>query len=145
MIKLSKIKPHPDNPRLIKDESFHKLCESLKTFPEMMAKREIIIDTWTNPIILCGNQRYKALKEIGYKEIPDKWIKTAEDLTDDQKKELMIKDNIQAGDWDEDILSEWNQDDLNEWGIDQVCRDPELKGRIKVLNQQGQPAMNPAG
>ena len=69
-------------------------------------------------MILCGNQRYKALKEIGYKEIPEEWIKTADDLTEDQKRELMIKDNIQAGDWNFDELDNWNKDELEGWGLE---------------------------
>ncbi len=117
MIKLSKLKVHPDNPRLIKDVDFTRLCDSLKGFPEMMEKREIIIDSWENPVILCGNQRFKVLKEIGYKEIPENWVKTAENLTEDQKKELMIRDNVSQGDWDFDLLKEWDQDKLSEWGV----------------------------
>lgn len=120
MIKLSTIKPNPDNPRLIKDEKFYKLVNSLETFGEkMMPLRPIVIDE--NNIILGGNMRFKALKEIGYKEVPDDWIKRADDLTDDQKREFIIKDNVGFGEWDFDVLSnEWNTDELVEWGLDYV-------------------------
>lgn len=118
MIKLTTIKSNPDNPRLIKDEKFYKLCESLKSFGEkMMPLRPIVIDE--NNIILGGNMRFKALKEIGYKEVPDDWIKRADDLSNDQKREFIIKDNVGFGEWDFDILSnEWDVDQLEQWGMD---------------------------
>lgn len=117
-IKLSSIKPNPENPRLIKDDKFYKLLESIKTFGEkMMPLRPIVIDE--NKIILGGNMRFKALKELGYKEVPDDWIKAAKDLTEEQKKEFIIKDNVGFGSWDFDVLAnEWDSDLLEGWGLD---------------------------
>lgn len=117
-IKLSSIKPNPENPRLIKDDKFYKLLESLKTFGEkMMPLRPIVIDE--NNIILGGNMRFKALKELGYKEVPADWIKQAKDLTEEQKKEFIIKDNVGFGNWDFDVLAnEWDSDLLEGWGLD---------------------------
>ena len=117
-IKLSSIKPNPENPRLIKDDKFYKLLESIKTFGEkMMPLRPIVIDE--NKIILGGNMRFKALKELGYKEVPADWIKAAKDLTEEQKKEFIIKDNVGFGSWDFDSLAyEWDSDLLEGWGLD---------------------------
>lgn len=117
-IKLSSIKPNPDNPRIIKDEKFHKLVKSLKTFGEkMMPLRPIIIDE--NNIILGGNMRFKALKELNYKEVPEDWIKSTQDMTEAEKREFIIKDNVGFGDWDFDMLSnEWDSELLNDWGLE---------------------------
>lgn len=117
-VKLSTLKPNPDNPRLIKDDKFYKLVESIKTFGEkMMPLRPIVIDE--NQIILGGNMRFKALKELGYKEIPTDWIKQANDLSDDQKKEFIIKDNVGFGDWDFEALgNDWDGEMLEQWGLE---------------------------
>ena len=80
-VKLSTIKPNPNNPRIIKDEKFEKLVKSIKDFPKMMELRPMIINK--DNIVLGGNMRLKALKELGYKEVPDEWVKRAEDLTED--------------------------------------------------------------
>lgn len=116
-MKLSQIQPNPDNPRLIKDDKFEKLVKSLKDFPQMMKLRPIIIDE--NNIIQGGNMRFKALKELGYSEVPDEWIKQGRDLTPEQWREFVIKDNLAYGEmnWDM-ILSDWDQELLKEWGLD---------------------------
>ncbi len=115
-MKLSKIKLNPNNPRLIKDEKFNQLVKSIKDFPKMMKLRPIIIDT--SNMVLGGNMRLKALKELGYKEIPEEWIKQADELTEDEKREFIIKDNIGFGEHDWDILVSWDSDLLEEWGLD---------------------------
>lgn len=117
-VKLSSIKPNPDNPRIIKDEKFHKLVKSLETFGEkMMPLRPIIVDE--NNIILGGNMRFKALKELNYKEVPEDWIKSTQDMTESEKREFIIKDNVGFGDWDFDMLSnEWDTELLNDWGLE---------------------------
>jgi hypothetical protein len=118
MIKLSTIKPNPDNPRLIKDEKFYKLVSSLETFGEkMMPLRPIVVDE--NNIILGGNMRFKALKELGYSKVPESWIKRAEELTEAEKREFIIKDNVGFGEWDWSLLSnEWENAELGQWGLD---------------------------
>ena len=118
MIKLSTIKPNENNPRFVKDEKFEKLCKSIESFAEkMMPLRPIVIDE--NNIILGGNMRFKALKHLGYKEIPSDWIKQANDLTEEEKNEFIIKDNVGFGDWDWEVLAnEWNSEELEEWGLD---------------------------
>ena len=116
-IKLSTLKPNPGNPRLIKDDKFKKLCESIKQFPRMMELRPIIVDE--NSIILGGNMRYSALKELGYKDVPPEWVIAAADLTEEQKQEFIIKDNVGFGEWDWNILAnEWNVSNLTDWGLD---------------------------
>lgn len=116
-VKLSSIQKNPSNPRFIKDDRFKKLVKSLEEFPEMMKLRPIIINK--NAVILGGNQRYEALKQIGYKEIPETWVQKAEDLTEAQQREFIIKDNVGFGqhDWDK-LANEWNTEDLVDWGLD---------------------------
>ena len=116
-MKLSEIKPNPNNPRLIKDDRFKKLVNSIKEFPKMMDLRPIVVDN--DNTILGGNMRYKALKELGYKEIPDTWIKRAEDLTVDEQRRFIAVDNVEFGEWDWEVLTnEWNVEELTEWGLD---------------------------
>ncbi len=116
-MKLSEIKANPNNPRLIKDAKFEKLCKSIEDFPKMMSIRPIIVDN--NNVILGGNMRFKALKHLGHKDIPDHWVKRADDLTEEQKKEFIIKDNVGFGEHDWDLLAnEWDALDLEEWGLE---------------------------
>jgi len=81
-MKLNQIKSNPNNPRIIKDEKFKKLCESIKALPKMMELRPIVVDE--NFIVQGGNMRLKALNELGYKEIPDTWVKQAKDFTEEE-------------------------------------------------------------
>ena len=115
-MKLSEIKLNKANPRLIKDDKFHKLVQSIKEFPKMMALRPIVIDN--DGTILGGNMRFKALTELGYKEVPDEWIKRADALTDDEKQRFIIEDNVGFGEWDFEALQDWDTDKLDEWGLD---------------------------
>lgn len=125
-MKLSQIKPNPNNPRIIKDENFKKLVQSLRDFPEMMAKRPMVCVTDVDSKIypLGGNGRYKALKELKYTEIPDEWVQMADEWTEEQRKEFVIKDNVGYGEWDwDDLANNWDTDKLEDWGLDL----PELK------------------
>ena len=111
------IKSNPNNPRLIKDERFEKLKKSIKEFPKMMALRPMVINK--DNIVLGGNMRLKALKELGYTELPDEWVKRAEDLTDEEAKRFIIADNVGFGEHDWEILAnEWNAEELADWGLD---------------------------
>jgi len=117
MVKLSAIKPNPSNPRLIKDEKFEKLKQSIKDFPQMMELRPMVVDETMT--LLGGNMRFKALQDLGYKEVPDNWIKKASELTEEQKKEFIIKDNVGFGEWEwEQLANEWDVEQLAEWGLD---------------------------
>ena len=116
-MKLSDIKANPDNPRIIKDDKFRKLVNSIKEFPKMMALRPLVINE--ENVVLGGNMRLKALKEIGYKEIPDEWIKRAADLTPDEQNRFIIADNVAFGEHDWDLLRQnWDVAQLDEWGMD---------------------------
>ena len=116
-MKLNRIKLNPGNPRLIKDDKFKKLVESIKDFPAMMSLRPIVVNS--EMMILGGNMRYKACQELGMKEIPDEWVKIAEGLTEDEQKRFIIEDNVPFGEWDYDILAnEWDADLLQEWGLE---------------------------
>lgn len=111
---LSAIKANPNNPRLIKDDKFHKLVKSIKEFPEMLNLRPIVINS--DSIVLGGNMRLKACKEAGLKEVP---VILADDLTEEQQRQFIIKDNVGYGEWDwEDLANNWNVEDLSEWGLD---------------------------
>ena len=112
-LKVSEVKLNPNNPRLIKDDKFKKLVQSVKDFPEMMEIRPIVVNQ--DMIILGGNMRYKACVEAGLKLVPV----IIADLTEEKQKEFLIKDNTSGGEWDWDILAnEWNTDELQEWGLD---------------------------
>jgi DNA modification methylase len=114
IVKINSIKTNPKNPRLIKDDKFKKLVKSIQEFPQMLELRPIVVDE--NNIILGGNMRYKACVEAGLKEI---YILKAEDLTEQQKDEFIVKDNVGFGEWDWDSLAnEWDTEKLQDWGLD---------------------------
>lgn len=113
-IKLSKIKPNPANPRLIKDDKFTKLVQSLRDFPQMADIRPIVVNK--DMVILGGNMRFKAMKEAGWKECP---VIIADNLTEEQEREFIIKDNVGFGDWDMAIItSDFDRVKLIQWGFD---------------------------
>ena len=116
-MKLKDIKSNPNNPRIIKDERFDKLKKSIKEFPKMMALRPMVINQ--DNIVLGGNMRLKALKELGYKDLPEEWIKRAEDLTDEEARRFIIADNVGFGEHDWEMLAnEWDSVELEDWGLD---------------------------
>jgi DNA modification methylase len=113
-VKISEVKTNPKNPRLIKDDKFKKLVKSIQDFPQMLELRPIVVDE--NNIVLGGNMRLKACKEAGLKEV---FIVRAENLTEEQKDEFIVKDNVGFGEWDWDILAnEWDAEKLDDWGLD---------------------------
>ena len=114
LISISKIKSNPNNPRIIKDEKFAKLVNSIKGFQKMLELRPIVVND--DMIVLGGNMRLKACKEAGLKEVP---VIKASDLTEDQQREFIIKDNVGFGEWDwEMIANEWDAEQVAEWGLD---------------------------
>lgn len=113
-MKLSDLIPTENNPRQIKKEDFERLKKSLKSFPKMLDIREIVIDE--NNKILGGHQRVKALIANGETEVN---VKIVEGLSEEEKREFIIRDNVQNGEWDFDILAnEWDDLPLEEWGVD---------------------------
>ncbi len=115
IVKLSEVKLNPNNPRLIKDDKFKKLVQSIKDFPEMLNIRPIVVNS--DMVILGGNMRYKACKEAGLKEIPI----IITNLSEDKQREFLIKDNTSGGEWDWEVLAnEWDSEELESWGLDLV-------------------------
>lgn len=113
LAKISEIKSNPDNPRIIKNNKFYKLVNSIKQFPKMLELRPIVVNE--KMVVLGGNMRLKACKEAGLKEVP---IVMAEDLTADEQKEFIIKDNVNFGSWDAEMLAnEWDLNKLLDWGL----------------------------
>ena len=113
-IEIKKIKVNPNNPRFIKNEKYLKLIKSLKDFPEMLEKRPLVIDE--NNIILWGNMRFRACQELWFQEID---VIIAKDWSEEQKREFLIKDNINFGEWDmNELANSRNTNLLDEWGFD---------------------------
>lgn len=134
MIKLSFIKSNPNNPRTIKDQRFNKLVQSIKEFPKMMELRPIVIDS--DSMILGGNMRLKALQEAGYKEVPEEWIKSADQLTQEEKRRFIIADNVGFGEHDWDVLAnEWDSNELEDWGMILPIESEELEEKEKNVDQ----------
>ena len=114
VVPISQVVPNSQNPRIVNKAKFEKLKKSIQDFPEMLNLRPLILNK--DNVILGGNMRYKAIVELGYSEVP---IIRAEDLTERQAQEFIIKDNLSFGDWDWDILAnEWDSVELGEWGLD---------------------------
>jgi hypothetical protein len=123
LVKISEVKPNPKNPRIIKDGKFQKLVKSIQEFPDMLNKRPLVVftDVDNKYVVLGGNMRLKACKEIGLKEIP---IIVADEWTEEQKNEFLIKDNVGFGEWDWDSLAnEWDDEKLDDWGLDLPIND----------------------
>lgn len=113
-VQITELKVNPDNPRLIKDDKFKKLVKSIQDFPQMLEIRPIVVND--EMVVLGGNMRLKACIEAGLKEVP---IIKASQLTPEQQKEFIIKDNVGFGEWDWDtIANEWDVDQVTEWGLD---------------------------
>ena len=113
-VDIRQVRSNPDNPRFIKGDKFEKLVKSIREFPQMLELRPIVVNK--NMIVLGGNMRLKACEEAGIDQVP---IIFADNLTEEQQKEFIIKDNSSFGEWDWDLLAnEWDVDMLNDWGID---------------------------
>jgi ParB-like chromosome segregation protein Spo0J len=113
-IDIYQVKSNPNNPRVIKDDKFEKLVRSIKEFPKMLEIRPIVVND--DMIVLGGNMRLKACKAAGLTHVP---IIKASDLTEEEQRQFIIKDNVSGGEWDWDMLAnEWDVEELQEWGLD---------------------------
>lgn len=129
--KITDIKLNPNNPRLIKDDKFKKLVQSIKDFPEMLDIRPIVVNK--DMIILGGNMRFRACKEAGIKEIPV----IVTDLSEEKQREFLIKDNTSGGEWDWDMIAnEWDADELEAWGLDLPVFDIKDEGTAEEDNYE---------
>jgi DNA modification methylase len=135
LIQISKLKNNdgqipdvPKNPRFIKDTRFEKLVKSLQDNPEMLSARELLVYQHENQnIVIGGNMRLRAAKELGYKELP---CKILTDLTSEQIRAIVIKDNVSFGSDDfESLSNEWDSLELEEWGMEltETPQDLELE------------------
>ena len=131
-MKTNKLKMNPNNPRRIQPDKLEKLCASITNLPQMMTLRPIVYDPVTMHV-LGGNQRLAAIRKLGMKDIPDEWAIAATDLTPEQQKEFVLRDNVQLGDWDFEMLSaEFGEFDLEEMGMDM----PEIESEIKDIDEK---------
>jgi ParB-like chromosome segregation protein Spo0J len=111
---INEIKPNPNNPRIIKDVKFKQLVKSIQDFPQMLDLRPIVIDE--NNMVLGGNMRLKACIEAGLTDVP---VIHANNLSEAQKKEFIVKDNVGYGEWDwDDLANNWDAEELTDWGLD---------------------------
>jgi len=119
ILPIKQIKLNPNNPRVVKDDKFAKLVQSIKEFPKMLHIRPIVVND--DMIVLGGNMRLRAVKEAGLTEVP---VIKASDLSEKEQREFIIKDNVGYGDWDWDMLAnEWDKEELDEWGLDTIRQD----------------------
>jgi DNA modification methylase len=121
-VPINTVKANPNNPRIIKDDKFAKLVKSINEFPQMLNLRPIVVND--DMVVLGGNMRLKACKEAGLKEIP---IIKASELTEQQQKEFIVKDNVGYGEWDwNDLANNWDEQELQDWGLDIPGFDAEV-------------------
>ena len=119
---ITEIKSNPNNPRLIKDHKFKQLVKSIQDFPQMLELRPIVIDE--NNMVLGGNMRLKACLEAGLTDVP---VIHANNLSEEKKKEFIVKDNVGYGEWDwDDLANNWDALELTEWGLDIPNFDAEV-------------------
>ena len=112
-VPIGTIKNNPNNPRVIKDDKFKKLVQSIKDLPEMAEVRPVVVNT--DMVVLGGNMRLKAMREAGWKDVPIHVV----DWDEDKQRQFIIKDNVSGGEWDWDMLAnEWDTEELQEWGLD---------------------------
>lgn len=130
---IKEIKSNPNNPRIIKDEKFAKLKKSIQEFPKMMELRPMVVNS--ENIVLGGNMRLKALKELGYTDIPNEWVKRADELTEDETRRFIIADNVGFGEHDWEMLAnEWDNEELADWGLD--VWQPETDVDYSILDEE---------
>jgi site-specific DNA-methyltransferase (adenine-specific) len=112
-VPIGTIKNNPNNPRVIKDDKFKKLVQSIKDLPEMAEVRPVVVNT--DMVVLGGNMRLKAMREAGWKDVPIQVV----DWDEDKQRQFIIKDNVSGGEWDWEMLAnEWDIEELQEWGLD---------------------------
>jgi len=133
-VDIRQVRNNPDNPRFIKDHKFEKIVKSIKEFPQMLELRPIVVNQ--DMVVLGGNMRLKACEAAGITEVP---IIFADNLTPEQEKEFIIKDNSSFGEWDWDLLAnEWDVDQLNDWGMDVPYTEDDIEEMGNPMNEQSE-------
>jgi len=139
LINIQEVRPNENNPRFIKDYKFKKLVKSIKEFPEMLKLRPIVVNT--DMVVLGGNMRLKACKEAGLKEV---WVLKADDLTEQQQREFIVKDNVGFGEWDWDVLAnDWNGQQVSDWGLTVVPFEDSVEEVIEQEINKQEKKLNP--
>jgi len=130
-VDIRQVRSNPDNPRFIKGDKFEKLVKSIREFPQMLELRPIVVNK--DMIVLGGNMRLKACEEAGIEQVP---IIFADNLTEEQQKEFIIKDNSSFGEWDWDLLAnEWDTEQLIDWGLDIHNFDTDIEDEKDLSDQ----------
>ena len=139
LINIQEVRPNENNPRFIKDYKFKKLVKSIKEFPEMLKLRPIVVNS--DMVVLGGNMRLKACKEAGLKEV---YILVADELTQEQEREFIVKDNVGFGEWDWDILAnDWNGQQVSDWGLTVVPFEDSVEELIEQEINKQDKKLNP--
>ena len=113
LVPIGQVRLNPNNPRGIKDEKYRALVKSIRDFPEMLTLRPIVVNA--DFVVLGGNMRLRACEEAGLSHV---WVVVADELTPEQQREFIIKDNLSFGYWDDELIAnEWDVDELREWGM----------------------------
>lgn len=137
-MRIEDIRPNPSNPRYITDDKFNKLVESIRSFPQMLELRPLVIDE--NNVVLGGNMRLRACIEAGLTDVP---VKQVMNFTKEQKEEFIIKDNSSYGSWDWDLLgNEWDNLPLEDWGLDLPTMEEKEVKEPKDNSKEGKECPN---
>lgn len=139
MIPLASIKPNDKNPRKIRDERLQKLADSIEKLPAMMELRPIVVDA--DMVAIGGSMRVRALGQLGYTEIPATWVRSAANLTPEERRRFIVADNVSFGTWDEDLLvEEYDHAELLEMGLDQYGVAPMSDADLAGFFDEPKPA-----
>ena len=135
---IEKLQLNEQNPRKIDKEDLQKLQDSIQDFPKMLEVRPIVVDE--NGIILGGNMRYRACQALGMVEVP---VTVVSGLSEDAKREFIVRDNINNGDWDWEMFAEsdyWENVEVSDWGVEvpeledepnyELLEDEDLSGQL---------------
>ena len=108
----------PKNPRQIRDHRYEKLKKSIEDAPEMLQLRELLVYPHGGKLVIIGgNMRYRACKELGYKELPCKVLDAETPV--EKLRQYAIKDNENFGEYDWDLVAnEWDTAELEDWGVE---------------------------
>jgi len=118
LVPIGTLKANPTNPRVLRDEKFIKLKNSIQSFPDMLNYRSVVAVTDTDGklMVLGGNMRLRAMQDLGIKEVP---VMIADHWTEDERRRFIIADNVGFGEWSwEDLANEWDAGELSDWGLD---------------------------